>query len=30
MTTYLIIFFTLSLTAFCGLSKDRPKADVEE
>ena len=30
MTTYLIILFTLSLTAIHGLSKDRPKTDVEE
>lgn len=30
MTTYLIIFLTLSLSAFYGLSKDRPEADAEE
>lgn len=30
MTTYLIIFLTLSLSAIHGFSNDRAKADVEE
>ncbi len=30
MTAYLIIFCTLSLAAFYGISNDRPKADAED